>query len=417
MNTTVIGPTTEHERIAAIDVLRGVALLGILLVNIRAFAMVSAVYFNPAAAGPIDEADRCVWWLGQLFVEQKFMAVFSMLFGAGVILMSRRRDAADLPAAGTHYRRMVGLLVIGLAHAYLIWYGDILVGYALCGMLIFPLRRWRAKWLIVAGLTALGIGTLLNLFVGLTIPYWPPESVQDLNEMIRPDGAAIEKETAVYQGSWWGQTAHRAPTSAMFQTFVFLMWGLWRIGGLMLLGMALLKLGVLSGQASKRAYTGLIFVAIVVGLPLILAHLWLYPADQRGTGEAFFIGALYNYWGSIPLAIGYIAIVMLICQVPLRSYLRPLAAVGRTALSNYLLQSILCTLLFYGHGFGLFGRMSWMDQMGIVLIIWLIQLGASALWMSRFRMGPVEVLWRWSTYGKLPAMRAGPTGSTPASEL
>ncbi len=136
-----LGPVQGSERIQSLDVMRGVAVLGILVMNIQSFAMIGAAYMNPTAYGDLEGVNGWVWYLGHLFADMKFMTIFSMLFGAGVIVMTSRREAAGQSSAGVHYRRMVWLLVFGLAHAYLLWYGDILYTYALCGFVLYLFRK------------------------------------------------------------------------------------------------------------------------------------------------------------------------------------------------------------------------------------------------------------------------------------
>jgi len=146
-------PVAETERIASIDVLRGVALLGILIINIPLFSMVEAVLFNPTAFGDFTGANRVVWILSYLFGDQKFMTLFSMLFGAGIVLMAERAESKGLRPAGLHYRRMLWLMVIGCLHGYLLWFGDILYLYGLCGLVVYLFRRLSPGWLIPLGET------------------------------------------------------------------------------------------------------------------------------------------------------------------------------------------------------------------------------------------------------------------------
>jgi uncharacterized protein len=396
---SALGPSAPRERIVAIDVLRGFALLGILLINIRSFAMIDAAFFNPYAAGPITKLDLAAWYLGEVFAYSKFMTIFSMLFGAGILLMYQRREQAGLPAARIHYRRMLGLLLIGLVHAYLIWDGDILVAYALCGGLVYLFRRWRPSRLFALGIVLLLIGTGIYWVWGISLPYAPAAEMRALEQqMLRPPLSAIEQEIRLNRGPWIEQFPHLAEASLLMQTLVFLSYGFWRVTGLMVIGMGLFKLGVLTGRASRRVYIGLLLAAVFVGLPLILLGLWWYPAAARGTLESFTLGSLPNYWGSIPLALGYSAAIMLLCRQGPPRWMQPLAAVGRTALSNYLLQSLICTLLFYGHGLALFGRVSWAGQIVIVVLAWALQLSLSTLYLKRFQVGPVEATWRMLTY-------------------
>ncbi|MEM7627479.1 MAG: DUF418 domain-containing protein [Planctomycetota bacterium] len=401
------GPTRGDERIEAIDALRGVALLGILLMNIRAFTMVMAAYMNPTVVGPLTGADRVVWWITSVLADQKFMALFSMLFGAGVVLMYEHRDAAGRPTAGLHYRRMAGLLVIGVVHAYGLWYGDVLVIYALCGLWLFLLRR-RGPWLLLGlGFGFLLIGSGFNLLFGVTIPLLPAEDQAEILTFLTPDAETLAAEAEAHRGGWWAQMSYRVPAALEMHTFFFLIWGVWRAGGMMLIGMALLKFNVLRGTASRKTYAALIIGGGAVGLFLIVTGMLRYPAEQRGTAEAMFLGSLWNYWGSVPLAVAYAAGVMLACKNGTPRWLRPVAAVGRTALTNYLGQTVICTLIFYGtvHSLGLFGRVGWSVQMLVVAGVWAVQLTAATWWLKRFRMGPMEWVWRWASYGTRPVLR------------
>jgi uncharacterized protein len=159
---------------------------------------------------------------------------------------------------------------------------------------------------------------------------------------------------------------------------------------------------VLTAKASRGVYIGLLLAAGLVGLPLILFGLWWHPAGERNTLEFFFVGGLPNYWGSVLLALGYAAIVMLICRTAVPHWMAPLSAVGRTALSNYLLQSVMCTFIFYGHGLGLYGRIGWVGQLAIVILIWAAQLYLSSVYVRHFSLGPVEAAWRTLTYWRWP---------------
>ena len=167
-------PVAEAGRIDALDVLRGVATLGILVLNIQAFAMPLAAYYNPTALGPLEGANLYVWVMGRMLADQKFMTIFSMLFGASIVLITERAEARG-DVRRVHYRRMGWLLIIGLLHAHLLWSGDILFLYAVCGMLVYPLRRLPAVLLLVLGALLLAIASAYSVVVGLTLPYWPEE--------------------------------------------------------------------------------------------------------------------------------------------------------------------------------------------------------------------------------------------------
>jgi uncharacterized protein len=221
-------PAAESDRIVPIDVLRGVAVLGILVMNIQSFAMIDKAYFFPTAYGDLQGANYWVWCLSHVLTDQKFMTIFSMLFGAGIVLMTGRQEAAGRSSTAFHYRRMLGLLVIGLAHAYLLWYGDILVPYALCGMVVYWFRRLPPWLLILFGLVALVIPSLVMLAEGWSMPFWPPDNISQIPRRPRQPGPDELAETAAYLGGWLRQFAHRAPTAFELETWIFVVWISWR---------------------------------------------------------------------------------------------------------------------------------------------------------------------------------------------
>jgi uncharacterized protein len=400
-------PVVERERIVAIDVLRGFALLGILVVNIQSFSMPDASLFNPTAYGDLTGANRWVWLLTHIFFEQKFMTIFSMLFGAGILLMTRRVEEKGRPSAGLHCRRMAVLLGFGVVHAYLIWGGDILVSYALCGLLVYLFRHRGARALVTLGIGAVAVSSVLSLVFGWSMPYWPKESVQEMSEMIQPPPETIAEILAAYRGSWATQAVYRAPYVLQFQTFVFLIWTLWRAGGLMLLGMGLLRLGVFSAGRPTRFYGSLVAAGALIGIPAIVYGIHENFQANWDMGYSFFLGNQYNYWGSLLVSLGWVALVMIVCKKGMLGFLTSrLAAVGRTAFSNYIAQSLTCTTIFYGHGFGLYGDVERVGQILIVLAVWVVQLIVSPLWLRYFRFGPLEWLWRTLTYRKMQPFRA-----------
>ncbi len=407
-------PVAETARIDAIDVLRGFALLGILVMNIQSFAMPPAAYFNPTAYGDFEGANFTVWLAGRMLADQKFMTIFSMLFGAGIVLMAGRAEARG-GAGRMHYRRMGWLLVIGLLHAHLLWHGDILFTYAIAGMVVYPLRHLSPGRLAVLGTTLIAVGSAWSVGAGLSLPYWPEEALAAFTaEVWRPTPETTEATLAAFRGNWLDQQPMRSAGSLAFQTFLLLTWGFWRAGGLMLIGMALFKSDVFSARRSPGFYAGLVAAAVAIGLPMQAYGLSLDFA--RGWPVwSFLIGMQFNYWPSIAVSLGYVGLVMLVCRNPaLHRLTRPLAAVGQTALTNYLLQTVLCTTIFYGHGLGWFGSVDRAGQLGVVAAVWALQLVASPLWLRRFRFGPAEWAWRSLTYGARQPVRRTPLAA-PAS--
>ncbi len=402
-----LAPTSNQDRIGSLDLLRGIALLGILIMNIQGFSMIGAAYFNPTAYGDLSGANRWVWTLSHLFADQKFMTLFSILFGAGVLLMTSRAEEKGMSPARLHYRRTAVLLGFGLVHAYLLWFGDVLVWYALCSLLVFLFRKKSPRTLIILGVISLAVPPLLYFFFQWSLPHMPAEARAGLISGWTPPPEEVQRELDAYRSGWLAQMPERAPMALVLHTFVFMIWAGWRAGGLMLIGMGLFKLGILSAQRTIAFYVKLAAVGLPVGLALVWYGMTRHFAEEWAMEYSQFIGVQFNYWGSVLVSLGYLSLVMILCKCAAPGTLtRALSAVGRTALTNYLLQTVICTFIFYGHGLGLFGSVERTGQILIVLGIWVVQLVASPLWLSRFRFGPCEWLWRSLTYGRLQPLRA-----------
>ncbi len=399
-------PVQAGERIVSLDVLRGFAILGILVMNIQSFSMISAAYLNPTAYGDLTGINRLVWVLSHVFADLKFISIFSMLFGAGIVLFSSRLESRGIAPGALHYRRTLWLLLIGLAHGFCLWYGDILAAYALIALVAYLFWRRSPVALLITGAVVLAFGSLLTWFFGISMSYWPPESVAAMAEFWAPTGEAVAREIAAYTGGWSAQMAQRVPSEIGHLTYVFWTSTAWRAGGMMLVGMGLFKLGVLSAERSKRFYAIGAAVGVAVGLPIVYLGVLRRFADGWSIEYGFFQGAVYNQVGSIFVALAYVLLVMLIVKAaPAGWFSRLLAPVGRMAFTNYLLQTVLCTTLFYGHGFGLFGRMERGAQVVVVLTIWVFEIWLSHVWLARFRFGPAEWLWRSLTYMRPQPMR------------
>ncbi|MYA80768.1 MAG: DUF418 domain-containing protein [Acidobacteriia bacterium] len=255
----------------------------------------------------------------------------------------------------------------------------------------------------------LAVASAYSIGSGVSLPYWPEEArVAFTADVWQPTPAMINAELAAYRGGWIDQQPVRSEGAFAFETLVLITWGVWRAGGLMLIGMALFKHGVFSARRSTRFYAALIAVAAAVGLPL-QAYGILLDFARGWPVWSFFVGVQFNYWPSIAVSLGYVGAVMLACRTAaLRPYTRPFAAVGQTALSNYLLQTVICTTIFYGHGLGWFGSVDRAGQAGVVAAVWVVQLLSSSLWLRRFRFGPAEWMWRSLTYGVRQPLRKTP---------
>ena len=408
MGTSRAAPASGSRRIHSIDVLRGFAVLGILIVNIWIFAWVTGAYRNPSVApgGGLQATDFWIWAAVNVFADTKFISIFSMLFGAGMAMMSERMERRGIPGGRLHYRRQFWLLVIGLLHAYGIWHGDILVPYALCGFILYGFRDWTPRRLLWAGGCAVGIVVLVMGLADLSIPYWPADERAAVAAQWAPSQATIDAEIEAMRGGWAQQMKIRAYYAFLVETVGFTGYLVWRAGGLMLVGMALYKLGVLSASRSVSFYRRMAAWGLGLGLPVAAAGVWYNVAGGFAWEQSKLGGSLFNYVGSVGVFLGYVGVIMLLARSGwlARAQAR-LAAVGRMALTNYIAQSLICTLIFYGHGLGLFERVGSVGCVGIVLGIWALQLAWSPWWLARFRFGPLEWLWRTLSYGRRQPMR------------
>ena len=396
-------PVEAPDRVASLDVLRGFAVLGILVMNIQGFAMPMAAYFNPTAYGDLSGINLFTWLLGYLFVDQKFLSMFALLFGAGICLFADRAEARGGRSAGLHYRRMFWLLLFGLVHAYFLWSGDILVTYALCGSVLFFLRNLSPRKLALTGLAVFSVASVVYLAAGLTTEYIPDKDVAEIVAFWAPDAARIEAELLAYRGGWFVQQAQRSADTMEMHTTALPIKLLWQSAGIMLMGMALYRWRVLSAVRSDVFYRRLALAGFGVGAPVVAAGAWWNFAAGWSWDRSMFLGSQFNYWGSLAMALGYVGLAMLAVRRGWFPGLRTrLAATGRMAFTNYIAQTLICTTIFYGHGFGLLGSVDRWQQVIVVIAVWGIQLWWSPPLLRRFRYGPLEWSWRALTYCRIP---------------
>lgn len=402
-STLLLTPTQPSKRLVSLDILRGFAVLGILVMNIQSYSMPGSAYLNPTSFESLEGTHLWVWLVSHVFADQKFMSIFSMLFGASIIMISSKAKKEHLRSGNLQSRRFAGLLGLGILHAYLLWSGDILVAYAICGFLMYYFRTKKSKALFRTGIVFLATGSAISLVLGYSVPFWEPGEFEALRAHIwNPDSAAIMEEINTYRSNWERQMLARAPSAFELQTQVFVSDTFWRVSGLMLLGMGFFKKRVFSNKQSKKYYQKMVIYGIGTGLPLVVAGVLINFHFDWSFKESFFYFSQLNYWGSIGMAIGYIGLLMMIIKAYTPSkLLNSIAQVGRMALTNYLLQSIVCTFIFYGHGFGLFGDLDRSAQAFMVVVIWIFLIVFSAVWLRFFRYGPFEWLWRSLSYGKI----------------
>jgi uncharacterized protein len=381
--------------------------LGMLAVHIQLFAFPSLARWNPTAYGDFNGLNWWVWLVTSLLADGKFITIFAMLLGVSIVMLAGEAGDRDIPAWRTHLRRMAVLLVLGLLHAYLLWYGDMLVPLALSGSVAFFGRKLSPGKLLVLGGLVFATASVLSVALTWSTAQSDPAALAAWRAQWTPRPAIINLEIAQYRGGWSEQMAQRVPAALETETVSFVTKLLWQMTGLMLMGIALFKLGVLSAARSRVFYVRMATLGFGVGILLISLGLWRSYATKWDLLDFVLVSEQLHYWGSLFVALGWVALTMLLCQRgwPLRS----VAAVGRMALTNYLLQSVICTTIFYGHGLGLFGRVDRTGQLAIVVGIWAFQLLASSAWLRYFTVGPIEWLTRWLVFKRRPSfVRSSP---------
>lgn len=424
--TTQVTSVADTDRIESLDVLRGFALLGILMLNILGFGLLSSGYFNPEVGigvTPTDAKVNLAVWAGtELLFEGSMRCLFSLLFGAGVVLFTAKAREHKMVL---HYRRNFWLLVFGLIDAYiLLWYGDILITYALAGMLLYPLRKLHPMKLTITALVLVLLMSIMNSFFsyGLDLSrgvastqttdteasggHVPSEAWEDFIADYRLSDEAVARELELRQSSY--TTAFEYNSVAMIETLTFVIpiIMLWDSFAMMLLGMAFFKWHLLDASRPTMFYTKLALFGFALGLSVNFYEIFLvYKHEFDPLVVHSYMRPSYHI-GRLGMALGYLGLVMLMCQRSLwQGLIAKLAAVGRMALTNYLLHSLICLFLFTGAGLALVGQLQRWQLYPIVLAIWILQLYLSQWWMARFRFGPLEWLWRILTYGSIPAMR------------
>lgn len=400
--------TTTQTRIESLDVIRGLAVLGILAVNASFFALPVAANINPALPGwEITGANLTAWWTSQVFFELKFITIFSMLFGVSLYLVGGERSEKE---RGKLLRsRLFWLLLFGLAHGLLLWYGDILFAYALTGFLVLFARSWKALTLTIVGLVLFAISFALSVGFGSMLAYSPAEvQAEILNTVWAPPPEVVAGQISAMAGEQGivGLLAENMRQWAEYTQYALLS-GVVRTAGVMMIGLALFKWGFLSGKAPAWVYG--LFAAI--GAPALAVVGW--QASMNAEAGFPFLhmmgpGLAANYVLSLPIAIAYMALMIALVKVGAFAWLtKPLAAVGRMAFTNYIAQTLIMTTIFHGaRGLGLFGEMDRVTLWGVVVAIWAAQLIWSPLYMSRFRMGPLEWLWRRLATGRSESFEA-----------
>ncbi len=417
--------TTSANRILSLDVIRGIAVMGIFSVNVVGMAMIESAYFYPPDYGFSHGYDQVMWALNSVFVDGRFRSLFSMLFGASTIVVCERAVAAGKASWKVHYPRMIVLLLFGLAHFYLLWWGDILANYALVGMIAWVFWRLQARWLLLAGVVALGV-----MYVPQAVEVIPQiqmvdrvidgggtaEEAAKVRRMLAPDPDLAEN-IARDKAEHASIPAHvRVATheDTIWQPFQSVPgYGIETLG-LMLIGMAAYKSGFLTGAWTRRRYV--IAAAVLLGLDLAVHAIGAILSLQSN-----FAPQIYFPWTRFyvePLhpvgALGYAALIILLMR-PGGALTARFAAVGRAAFTNYLGSTIIGTLLFYGTFGGLYGELSRGQAWLVVPVVWAVMLAWSKWWLDRYRYGPFEWAWRSLSRWRWEPMRKSNPAEVPAT--
>jgi uncharacterized protein len=428
-----LAPVRQDERVIAVDTVRGLALLGILLLNILAFALPDTAAYNPNVAGGATRWNVRIWFLVSVLFDGKMRTIFSMMFGASVYMLAERlsRKGAAGEAADIHYRRMLWLLLFGLIHAYLLWWGDVLYYYAIAGLFLYPLRKLSSRALLIAAaimLLAMPCRTFYRYFHvrNLHAQVLQVQADEKAGKKLTADQEKTKKEWSAvvsrfapstdqlredyesHHSSWIALFESRAQTVGdMHKDLIYIPGGWWDVIFMMLIGMALIKMGVLSGERSYAFYGWMTTVCLGIGLSCAFLSTWI-PFKGGFTPEALWLGFVFYQPGRLT-GLGYCAIlIMMVKAGVLRSLTSRLAAVGQTAFTNYILTTVICTTIFENYGFGLYGKLQRWQLYVIVLGVWILQMVASPIWLRYYRFGPMEWLWRSLTYWKKQPMRRRP---------
>lgn len=417
------------ERHLSIDAVRGMAVLGILLMNIVGMGLPSFAYMDPTYAGGSTGADFWTWAINNVLTDGKMRALFTMLFGASTVLIAERAEiGAGLSPAATHYRRMLWMLLFGIAHAFLFWFGDVLVTYALAGLLIFPFRRMSPRAQL-----AVGAAVLIAL---LAKNAWQADAIQALHAAATAPGASADAvkawqqasmalqappevkaaELAGFGGDFLSALQARANMVLLFY-FVLLPTDMFpEAVGQMFVGMALFRLGFFTLRWPSRAYALVIAFGYLLCVPLTAWLAW-------GIARAHFDPLVLHereVWQQATrpfIGLAHASVVLLCVRAGvLRRLMSLLAAAGRMAFSNYLTTSIITSTLFCGYGFGLYGELSRAQLLWVVGGVWAFLLAWSHVWLKAFRYGPFEWAWRSLVQWKSQPMRLVSVRPNPAAQ-
>lgn len=423
-----VKPVAEKQRIQVLDILRGVAVFGILAINIGNIALPWQAASNPTLYSNGTDLEYWVHFFTKLiFGGGKMRGLFSLLFGAGMILFISRAEARmeGMAPAELFYRRLIWLIIFGLLHGYLLLYpGDILFTYGIVGMFLLPFRKLKPRALLAfagsilvlltIGIYIFGLGTKATYDEyaevaekeksGLALTeddLDTKEAWMDEIEHLQPNPAEIQEVIEDKQSGYLDLFGDTAEETFSGQTEQLLQLAFWDTILMMLVGLALMKMGFLQYHFKMRTYLITLAVAYAIWLSLDLPII----NQEINNYQNVVMVQQYNTWYQIARVagtIGHLCLIMLLTRLPIMGWLgTALANVGRMALTNYILQTAICITIFYGFGFGLFGQLLRIELYYVIFGTWAFQMVLSTVWLRYFRFGPLEWLWRCLTYWEI----------------
>lgn len=429
MLQAISSPVNQRERIRIIDIIRGIAVLGILLMNIPYFAQPAIQAYNINVMNEYSGINYFIWWGVEGLFEGTMRALFSMLFGAGcLLLIGRLSEKPGVDAALIYYRRLIWLFLFGMFHAYiLLWPGDILYAYAICGLFLYPFKDIKPKFLFI-----ISMGLMLAMVAKGTYELYNYKQIRvqgesamaldkykivltedqkadkerwlDYQEKVKPENMQKEaqKETARMQQDYFGIFNYLSGISAKLEGKKFYHWNFLDNMILIFLGMAFFKWGILTAARSKKFYWMLLISGYGLGLPLNFLDLSA-SVETRFDYTLLADKVLFELYEvrRILIACGHLSLVILLFKYGFfKKIFYWMSRVGQMAFSNYLMQTIICITVFYGFGFGLYGQLERYEDYYVVGCIWIFQVIFSNIWLHYFRFGPFEWVWRSLTYLK-----------------
>ena len=424
----VFTPLNPSDRIHALDIMRGIVLFGILLMNINGFGLAGA-YGDPTVSGGATGWNLTTWITTNMFFEGTMRALFSLLFGVGMfILLSRlEKKGAGIKGADIYFRRLIWLLIFGLIHGYLLlWTGEILYDYALMGFIVYSFRNFVPKNLLILAVILFFCGAIWNY-----ADY--KRDVKFMNDVelaqsYKSENKELTKELKEADFKWQEMQYKRSPEGIaeynenMHKGYLDIVsflapenrhsdenwpyrYDLWDILSMMLIGISLFKMNVLSAEKSYFFYGLMALIGYGIGLTTNYFEVSYIMENNFSLLSYSKTNITYDL-GRVGVAIGHVALIMILCKLPLLKWLKfGLSAVGKMALTNYVMHSVICMIVFTGVGFSMFGKLERHELLYVVFSIWVFQLILSPIWLKYFHFGPLEWIWRNLSYGKIYKIR------------